>query len=185
MKKYLLFAMLANLMLSPCSGTVQIKSYTAAPNNDSDYIRNEIAYLEKELATKTEKLNACASKNKNFQIAGIATVGLAGAGVATNISLYSKMKDQKKQADNMMKTINAADAQANDLLKEMERLTANLDLDRFVRALDGSLTQSERERITELQNQNWDLGADTDSVSDSDKLLLEKIIKAMKNSQKA
>lgn len=187
MKKIILFAIVINLGSFPCLEAIQIKSYNSS-YNDLDYIHNEIAQLEQELVTKTEKLNACASKNKNFQIAGIATVGLAGAGVTTNISLYSKMKAQKKQAEKMTKKIKTADAELDKFLADSEQWSKNLDSDKFLRELDNQLTDTEKSRLIKLYNNDFNpdktYNDDTDNILESDKVLLLKIINTAKNSQK-
>jgi len=167
----------------PCVAAVQM--YANASSDNLDSLRNEITHLEKELATKTEKLNKCASKNKNFKIAGIATVGLTGVGVATNVAMHTKIKDQKKQIDNIIKKIDTADARGEEFLKEMERLLANVDEDRWLEELENTLTDEEWSRWEELSHEfeKDDVVVDDDFL-DTNMVLFEKIIRSMRNSQK-
>lgn len=116
-------------------------------------------------------------KNKNFKIAGIATVGLTVAGVATNISLYSKMKDQKKMAINMNNKIKNANIQADEFINDMEKLSKNIDYDKYMSELEYSLTDAEKQRLIDDE-------FSFDANSESDKVLLKKMIRAMRNSQK-
>lgn len=174
MKKLLVFMVLCSV--TPCMAAVQ---YVGGANDGLDYLRNEIRKLENDLANKTEKLNKCAEKNKNFQIAGIATVGLAGAGVATNISLYYKMKDQKKQAENMNDRIKTANSKMAEFETEMEKWAKNLDPDKFYE-------ECQKENITEA---DWErlkkkVDSDFEDLTESDKILMEKILRAARNSQK-
>ena len=170
---------------TPCMAAVRI---VGGENDGLDYLRNEISRLEKRLEQKTETLNKCAEKNKNFQIAGIVTVGLAGAGVATNISLYSKMKDQKKLTENMNNKIAIADTKVSEFEKEREKLLQNLDYNKFLQELDTQLTDTEKQRVVELYNNDFDLekvyNGDTDNIPESDKVLFEKVIRAMRKCQK-
>lgn len=187
MKKFFISFIAGILFISSCNGAVKI----AGPSDDGlNYLRNEIRKLENELYTKTEKLNKCAAKNTNFQIAGTATVGLAVAGVTTNISLYSKMKDQKKMAINMGNKIKNANIQIDSFTKDLENLSENVDYDKFLHELDRTLTPTEKQRVVELYDNDFDLdkvyGRDIDDsdVLESDKVLLGKMISAVRNSQK-
>jgi len=170
---------------TPCMAAVRV---VGGENDGLDYLRNEISRLEKQLEQKTETLNKCAEKNKNFQIAGIVTVGLAGAGVATNISLYSKMKDQKKLAENMNNKIRTANAEMDRFMNDMEKWSQNLDYDKFLQELDTQLTDTEKQRVVELYNNDFDLekvyNGNTDNIPESDKVLFEKVIRAMRKCQK-
>ncbi len=152
-------------------------------NDGLDYLRNEISRLETELAQKTEKLNKCAKKNKNFQVAGIATVGLAAAGVTTNISLYSKMKDQKKLAQQMNNRIKTANVKTEQFFADFEKQSQNVDYDKFVQKMDSSLTDTEKQRFIELGENDFN-NLDQDNISESDKVILEKMMVAMRDSQK-
>lgn len=173
----------------PCNGAIQV-----TVNNGSDdglgYLRNEIRNLENELELKTDKLNKCAAKNKNFKIAGIATIGLTVAGAATNISLYSKIKDQKKMAISMSDKIKNANIQADEFMKDMEKLSENIDYDKYFQELDSLLTDSEKQRFIELYDNDFDLdklyngNASDSNISESDKVLMKKMARAMRNSQK-
>ena len=170
-------------IVTPCMAAVRI---VGGENDGLDYLRNEISRLEKKLEQKTETLNKCAEKNKNFQIAGVVTVGLAGAGVATNISLYSKMKDQKKLTENMNNKIATADTKFSEFEKEMEKLLQNLDYNKFLQELDTQLTDAEKQRVVELYDNDFDLekvyNYNTDNIPDKE--LLEKVIRAMRKCQK-
>ena len=186
MKKFLV-CLIVGIFVLPCNGAIQVK-LAGGSDDGLDYLRNEIKKLENELNSKTEKLNKCAEKNKNFQIAGIATVGLAGVGVATNISLYSKMKDQKKLAENMNNKIRTANAEMDRFMSDMEKWSQNLDYDKFLQELDTQLTETEKQRVVELYNNDFDLekvyNGNTDNIPESDKILFEKVIRAMRKCQK-
>lgn len=182
MKKFLICFIICIIVALPCDGATQIKT-TNDSNDNLNYLYNEIRKLENELNLKTQKLNKCARKNKNFQISGIAAVGLAGAGVATNISLYSKMKNQKKSAENMVNKIKTSNTQIETFFSDLEKMKANLDNDKFSQELSSSLTDAERQRLIELYNNRFDFPDDKD-ISESDKILLNKIISAMRKCQK-
>ena len=178
MKKFLM-CLIVGAFTVPCSGAVQVKM-VGGTDDGLDYLRNEIRKLENDLANKTEKLNKCAEKNKNFQIAGIATVGLAGAGVATNISLYSKMKDQKKQAENMNNKIATANTKMNEFEKEMEKWAQNLDPEKFYEECQKeNITDADFQRIKQKIDQD-----DFENITESDKIIMEKILRAARKSQK-
>lgn len=173
MTKYILAVIFVHLVVSPCVAGIQISNVSSA--DDLGHLRNEIAKLEAELASNTEKLNACASKNKNFKIAGIATIGLTSAGVATNIALHSKAKNQEKQAHSMLNKIKMAEAEVD----EFAHLLENVDQEKFTQELKKTLTDDELKRLAEIYEMS-----DDKALSDSDKVLLAKIIKVAKNSQK-
>lgn len=173
----------------PCNSAIQV-TVNNGSNDGLGYLRNEIRKLENELELKTNKLNKCAEKNKNFQIAGIATIGLMVTGVTTNISLYSKIKDQKKMAINMNNKIKNANIQADNFMKDVEKLSQNVDYDKYVLELDSSLTDAEKQRFIEMYNNDFDLdkmyngNVNDSNISESDKVLLGKMVRAMRNSQK-
>ena len=176
MKKFFICLYFASI--TPCQAAVHVNNQKS---DDMGYLQYEINKLEQELAQKTEKLNKCASKNKNFQIAGIATVGLATAGVATNIALYSKMQTQEKQAKNMgNKIINASD-QYTRLINEVNQLNKNLDKEQFKKEAKKLLTDDEMEHFAELYNNPPATDLD---LTDSDIAILKKIIEAKRASQK-
>lgn len=177
MKKFLMYIFLIVSTSSVCMAAIKI---VGAENDGLDYLRNEIRKLEKQLEQKTEELNKCAKKNNNFKIAGITAVGLAGVGVVTNISLYSKIKDQKKLAENMKSKIKTANVQMDSFANDMEKWSKNLDNDKFVQELDIQLTDAEKQRLIEIHNDDSDI----EKVSESDKILLEKVIRAMQKCQK-
>ncbi len=152
-------------------------------NDGLDYLRNEISRLEKELAQKTEKLNKCAKKNKNFQVAGIATVGLAAAGVTTNISLYSKMKDQKELAQQLNNRIKTANVKTEQFFADFEKQYQNVDYDKFLQKMDSTLTDAEKQRFVELAENDFN-NLDENNISESDKVILEKMVIAVRDSQK-
>lgn len=163
---------------TPCGAAIKIIS---SQNNSLDSLRNEISKLETQLKQKTDTLNKCAQENKNFQIAGIATVGLAGAGVATNISLYSKIKDQKKIEKTLNSKIANAKLQEENFLNDVDKLSENLDYDKFLQNLDSQLTETEKQQIIRLYENDSDF---EDNISDSDKKLFEKMVNIMQQSQK-
>ena len=189
MKKFFIFFIIGILLIRPCNSAVKIAS-VGGSDDGLNYLRNEINKLETELYSKTNKLNKCAEKNKNFQIAGVATVGLAVTGVATNISLYSKMKDQKKMAINMNNKIKYAGTQTNSFIKDIENLSQNVDYDKYVKELDSNLTPTEKQRLIEFYDNDFDLdkvygrNIDDSDILESDKVLLKKMIHSMRNSQK-
>ncbi len=148
-------------------------------NDGLDYLRNEINQLEKDLVQKTERLNNCAKKNKNFQVAGIVTTGLVVAGVTTNISLYDKMKDQKKLAHQMNNRIKTANVQTEQFFADFEKQSQNVDYDKFWQKMDSTLTDVEKQRFIELSENDFN-----NVVIESDKVLLEKMVITMRDSQK-
>lgn len=175
MKKFLICLYFASI--TPCQAAVHVNNQKS---DDMGYLQHEINKLEQELAQKTEKLNKCASKNKNFQIAGIATVGLATAGVATNIALYSKMQAQVKQAENMDNKIINAYNQYEALCDELEQLKKNLDEEKLVTEGAKRLTPAELHHIQELIANKV---AEKD-LTDSDITIMKKLVDAMRASQK-
>lgn len=164
------------IIATPCFATIQVTK-----DNSGDgliALRNEITQLENQLASKTETLNKCAEKNKNFQIAGITTIGLAGVGVATNVSLNSKLKDQKLSIENMKNKIKTADTESEKFMKDFEELQKNLDTEKFTQEIKNTLTEQEFSRLQELYNNDFD------NISESDKVLFNKIIHTMRKCQK-
>lgn len=136
-----------------CMAAVQIN----VNNFNDEYVslRNEIRHLENELVEKTERLNKCAEKNKNFKIAGVTTVGLAGAGIATNISLYDKIKSQQKRNEQLVNRIEHAKTLGKDV-EHLEHLAENVDMDKFEQVfsqeISSQFTESELARLEELNN---------------------------------
>ena len=176
MKKILIFLMCFYIM--PGISAEQIDEVR---NDGLDYLRNEISNLEKELAQKTEKLNKCAKKNKNFKIAGATTLGLTGAGVATNIALKSKKETQKKQVEKMNNTINDAYKKVEETMAEFEKMRKNADEECVERQMS-QLTKTEKARLKELNNSDWE-DFDPDE-SETDKQLLTKRYKIIYKCQK-
>ncbi|MBQ6736413.1 MAG: hypothetical protein IJQ90_02905 [Alphaproteobacteria bacterium] len=182
MKKFLMYLIIWTFAL-PCDA-VQIKQIGGS-NDGMDYLRNEIIKLENNLANKTEKLNECAEKNKNFQIAGIATVGLAGVGVATNISLYSKMKDQVKQGEQMDTYIKNAEADWAKFEQGFNEWSKNLDEQCFSNYYNTQLTHRERTRFEDLYIHRYNIEKYIgDDISESDKTLFIKMAQGMRKCQK-
>jgi len=158
--------------------------------NDNDglgALRNEIRKLETELEQKTDTLNKCAEKNKNFQIAGIATIGLTGVGIATNISMRSKIKNQEKLTENMKNKIEQVDADAEILIQEMNALSENLDEQCYRDWFNMQLNSTERARFAEVYSHSDDIekfyDSDVKNIPESDKILFEKMIRGMRKCQ--
>lgn len=173
-----------------CMAAVQIN----VNNFNDEYVslRNEIRHLENELVEKTERLNKCAEKNKNFKIAGVATVGLAGAGIATNISLYDKIKSQQKRNEQLVNRIEHAKTLGKDV-EHLEHLADNVDMDKFEQVfsqeISSQFTESELARLKELRNRYPEWTDETImSLPASDKELVIKCLKvfygSVKKSQK-
>ena len=147
-------------------------------------LRAEVQKLENELAVSQEKLTQCAEKNQNFKIAGIATVGLTGVGIATNVALSNTKKNQKAQIKMMESQIDTADIELKKLEQEFENLQQNVDEKELAKKLDATLTDTERKRIVELYNSGGDLKVIDGDISESDKVLFKKVIQAARDSQK-
>lgn len=179
MKKFLIYLIIISFS-SPCNADIQINSTNSSPNDGLNYLRNEIRKLETELNTKTDKLNKCAAKNKNFKIAGVTTVGLTGVGVATNVSLHSKIKDQKNLVANLNNKIKTADAETNKLIQEIQELGVNADVEKCQKEIAEKLTPAEISRLEYFANTDEnELG-----LSESDKVLVEKCIRILRQCQK-
>lgn len=156
MKPFFTIVLFGGILSSElCMAAVQIN----VNNFNDEYVslRNEIRHLENELVEKTERLNKCAEKNKNFKIAGVATVGLAGAGIATNISLYDKIKSQQKRNEQLVNRIEHAKIEyAKTFGKDFEHLADNVDMDEFEQVfsqeISSQFTESELARLKELRN---------------------------------
>lgn len=154
MKPFFTIVLFGGILSSElCMAAVQIK----VNNFNDEYVslRNEIKHLENELVEKTERLNKCAEKNKGFKIAGVATVGLAGAGIATNISLYDKIKSQQKRNEQLVNRIENAKTLGKDF-EHLEHLADNVDMDKFEQVfsqeISSQFTESELARLKELNN---------------------------------
>lgn len=154
MKPFFTLVLFGGILSSElCMAAVQIN----VNNFNDEYVslRNEIRHLENELVEKTERLNKCAEKNKNFKIAGVATVGLAGAGIATNISLYDKIKSQQKRNEQLVNRIEHAKTLGKDV-EHLEHLAENVDMDKFEQVfsqeISSQFTESELARLEELNN---------------------------------
>lgn len=154
MKPFFTIVLFGGILSSElCMAAVQIN----VNNFNDEYVslRNEIRHLENELVEKTERLNKCAEKNKNFKIAGVATVGLAGAGIATNISLYDKIKSQQKRNEQLVNRIEHAKTLGKDV-EHLEHLADNVDMDKFEQVfsqeISSQFTESELARLEELNN---------------------------------
>lgn len=154
MKPFFTLVLFGGILSSElCMAAVQIN----VNNFNDEYVslRNEIRHLENELVEKTERLNKCAEKNKNFKIAGVATVGLAGAGIATNISLYDKIKSQQKRNEQLVSRIENAKTLGKDF-EHLEHLADNVDMDKFEQVfsqeISSQFTESELARLKELNN---------------------------------
>lgn len=154
MKPFFTLVLFGGILSSElCMAAVQIN----VNNFNDEYVslRNEIRHLENELVEKTERLNKCAEKNKNFKIAGVATVGLAGAGIATNISLYDKIKSQQKRNEQLVNRIEHAKTLGKDV-EHLEHLADNVDMDKFEQVfsqeISSQFTESELARLKELNN---------------------------------
>ncbi len=179
MKKFLIYLIIISFS-SPCNADIQINSTDSFPNDGLNYLRNEIRKLETELNTKTDKLNKCAAKNKNFKIAGVTTVGLTGVGVATNVSLHSKIKDQKNLVANLNNKIKSADTEANKLIQEIQELGVNADVEKCQKEIAEKLTSAEISRFEYFANAD----ENEPELSESDKILLEKFISILRQCQK-
>lgn len=177
--KHAITMLLYFTVFSSCHGGVQINTIGGS-NDKLDYLRNKIRKLEIELANKTEKLNKCAEKNKNFKIAGIATVGLAGAGVVTNVSLYSKMKNQATQWNNMAQEIAKTNQEWKDFLTEKNSL--DIDWNKFrTAAEEEDLTIDEYNYLVE---HNFFDGVSLSGLSESDRNLIQKVDRVLYKSKK-
>ena len=161
MKKFLLISLCCIL-----STTVYSAELLNLSNSDGlDPLRSEIIQLQQQLEQKQKKLNECATKNKNFKIAGVATVGLAGAGVITNVSLANDMKEQLKEAEN--------------LGQRFGEIVANADEKKLFDELDKTLTFTEKQRLKEIYESSGNI-----EVSETDRSLLQKVSAAAQKSQK-
>lgn len=191
MKPFFTIVLFGGILSSElCMAAVQIN----VNNFNDEYVslRNEIRHLENELVEKTEHLNKCAEKNKNFKIAGVATVGLAGAGIATNISLYDKIKSQQKRNEQLVNRIEHAKTLGKDV-EHLEHLADNVDMDKFEQVfsqeISSQFTESELARLEELNNRYPEWTDETImSLPASDKELVIKCLKvfygSVKKSQK-
>lgn len=191
MKPFFTLVLFGGILSSElCMAAVQIN----VNNFNDEYVslRNEIRHLENELVEKTERLNKCAEKNKNFKIAGVATVGLAGAGIATNISLYDKIKSQQKRNEQLVNRIEHAKTLGKDV-EHLEHLADNVDMDKFEQVfsqeISSQFTESELARLKELNNRYPEWTDETImSLPASDKELGTKYLKvfygSVKKSQK-
>ena len=178
--KPLITTLLYFIVFLPRCDAIQI-STVGGSNDVLDYLRNEINKLETELANKTEKLNKCAEKNKNFKIAGIATVGLAGAGVVTNVSLYSKMKKQVTQGDNTIQEIDKTYKEWEAFQNEKSSL--DIDWDKFeIAAEEEGLTTDELEYLLEHKHNLSNVSIN--SLSEKDRNLLKKFDRVLYKSKK-
>ena len=130
---------------------------TTKTSDGLNSLRNEISKLESELAQKTEKLNKCAQKNKNFQIAGIAAVGLTGAGVAANISTNKTNKNLLNKISKTEQEIATTEQKIDDIYTQGEILAekldaqmeqlANIDQEKFIANINEQLTDAEKKHI--------------------------------------
>ncbi|MFQ6760210.1 MAG: hypothetical protein ACLRFM_02320 [Alphaproteobacteria bacterium] len=179
MKKFLIYLIIISFS-SPCNADIQINSTDSFPNDGLNYLRNEIRKLETELNTKTDKLNKCAAKNKNFKIAGVTTVSLTGVGVATNISLYSKTKDQVNQANNMNQSITKTNKDWKDFQNEMNSLDIDFDKIKTAAAEEGFTI----DEYNYLKEHNFFNGVSMSSQSDSDRNLMQKYYRVLYKSKK-
>lgn len=174
--KHFLTTLICLSIIHPCIAETQIS--TIYSGDGLIALRNEITRLENQLASKTETLNKCAEKNKNFQVAGVATIGLAGVGIATNVSLHSTIKEQKQQTENMKDKIKNADIESEKFTKEFEELEKNIDAEKFAQEIKTTLTEQEFARLQELYNNDFE------NIAESDKILFEKMLRAMRKCQK-
>lgn len=187
MKPFFTMVLFGGILSSElCMAAVQIN----VNNFNDEYVslRNEIRHLENELVEKTERLNKCAEKNKNFKIAGVATVGLAGAGIATNISLYDKIKSQQKRNEQLVNRIEHAKTLGKDV-EHLEHLADNVDMDKleqvFSQEISSQFTESELARLEELNNRYPEWTDETImSLPASDKELVIKYLKVFYSSVK-
>jgi hypothetical protein len=123
-------------------------------------INMEIGRLEIELKRKTSELESCADKTKDFQIAGVAALGLTAAGVAVNVSQYNKRKSQAYQNNAILAKGAAGLEENNRVLEDIddigERFGAalekmkSLDKDKLDKLIDENFTNSEWERVGEI-----------------------------------
>ena len=187
MKPFFTIVLFGGILSSElCMAAVQIN----VNNFNDEYVslRNEIKHLENELVEKTERLNKCAEKNKSFKIAGVATVGLAGAGIATNISLYDKIKSQQKRNEQLVNRIENAKTLGKDF-EHLEHLADNVDMDEFEQVfsqeISSQFTESELARLKELNNRYPEWTDETImSLPASDKELVIKYSKVFYSSVK-
>jgi len=94
-------------------GSTETKSSGLSAGAQSfDSLQAEIAELEATLAEKQAGLEACAQKNQNFKVAGIAALSLTGAGVAGTVYLNQKNKKLNEEND---KLIANAEGKLSDL----------------------------------------------------------------------
>lgn len=167
----------------PCFGAIK-QNGVAINNNYYDNtiaLQNEISRLENELEQKTARLNQCAEKNQNFKIAGIAAVGLTGVGVATNISKYSKMREQEKTGEKIVKNI-------ENEQEKVKNINENLNMDCVKRKISTELTFEERKRLSEIGEEvlkNSSLYLSTFQASGSDGELLKKFMQIKRECQKS
>lgn len=185
MKKHFIYTIVGLVASVPCIAA-NIKK--VGSDDNTNHLISEIRTLENQLEQKNEILNKCASKNKNFQVAGIATVGLAGIGIATNVSLYSKMKEQIKQSESMKNKIQDADISWQNFSTEIDTLSRNIDKNCYNLWFNNELNDSEQMRFTELYNNRSNLDEfysfDLDNIPESDKVIFEKMVRGMRKCQK-
>lgn len=143
-------------------------------------LQNEVAQLESELAQKQERLNKCAEKNKNFKIAGIATVGLAGAGVVANVAMAKKNQDRIQQIEKMNNKIAQANKIDAELVKKLNALKENLDENKF----DKELEKLTDEEIELFENMASSFDSEDYVPTPAEQEVLIKYIKIMQASQK-
>lgn len=183
--KIIAMFLFANIFIFTQSWGVNIN--TNGYTDEFATLRNEIKHLENELDRKTKQLNKCAKKNKNFQIAGIATIGLATAGVATNIALNDKIKNQQKQNANLINKIKLSNENTTLTLSEIEKMKQNVDEEKFQRIIiektQKEFTESELLRMQQL-NIDWDDDNAITNLSASDKKLVERAANVTYNSLK-
>ncbi len=155
MTKLLILFLFTPILISPCMAAITFS--TTKTSDGLNSLRNEISKLESELAQKTEKLNKCAQKNKNFQIAGIAAVGLTGAGVAANISTNKTNKNLLNKISKTEQEIATTEQKIDDIYTkgeilaekldaQMEQL-ANIDQEKFIANINEQLTDAEKKHI--------------------------------------
>ena len=87
---------------SDALGSTETKSSDLSGGEPTfDGLKAEIAQLEETLAEKQAGLEACAQKNQNFKVAGIAALSLTGAGVAGTVYLNQKNKKLHEENDKL------------------------------------------------------------------------------------
>lgn len=184
MKKFLCLFLLT--LCLPSFAAINVKQNGFSTNNyndDTRTLQNEINRLEKELEQKTERLNKCAAKNKNFQIAGITTLGLTGTGAIANIQMNSQIKDKKKQIDNAHEKIEQANLLGTEFEKDMEKWENNIDEEKIQAELVKELSPEQIQRVPEIFN-NLEKIDNLSDLPESDRIIFEKVMNAAYHSQK-